>query len=94
LQAVKILEDNVVGDIIKIHGFVRNKERFQKRRQRLLDPNGSTLKALELLTQCYIFVHGSTGSCMGSNKGLKELRRVVEDCMLNMHPIYHIKENS
>jgi ribosomal RNA assembly protein len=28
---------------------------------------------------------------MGSFKGLKVARRVVEDCMHNMHPIYHIK---
>lgn len=91
-QALRLMEDGVFCDIIKIRGLTANKEKFVKRRQRLIGPNKSTLKALELLTSCYIMVQGNTVSAIGDFRNLKTVRRVVEETMMNIHPIYNIKE--
>jgi len=48
-------------------------------------------QAIELLTGCYVLVQGNTVSAMGPFKSLKEVRRIVLDCLKNIHPIYHIK---
>ncbi|XP_073990169.1 KRR1 small subunit processome component homolog dbe [Rhodnius prolixus] len=90
-QAQKVLEDGFGSDIIKIGSMVHKKEKFLKRRQRLIGPAGCTVKSLELLTDCYLKVQGQTVAAVGPYKGLIQVRRVVEDTMKNIHPIYNIK---
>jgi len=72
-QAQKIMQDEVHCDVIKIGNLIRNKDKFVKRRQRILGQDGATLKAIELLTKCYVLVQGNTVSAMGSIKGLKQV---------------------
>ena len=91
-HALRLMDDGIFCEVVKIRSYVRNTDRFIKRRQRLIGPNGATLTALELLTDCYILVQGSTVSIIGNLKNIKILSRIIVDTMQNIHPIYHIKE--
>jgi len=90
-KAVLVLQDDYASEIIQIGNLVRNKAKFIKRRKRIVGSQGSTLKAIELLTNCYVMVQGNTVSALGPYKGLHWVRKIVVDTMKNVHPIYHIK---
>ncbi|KAL7647959.1 UNVERIFIED_CONTAM: hypothetical protein RMT77_001575 [Armadillidium vulgare] len=90
-HAVKVLKDDITCEIVKIKNMVRNRERFIKRRQRLIGSNGTALKALELLTNCYVLVQGCTVSVIGPHRGVLEVVNVVKKTMKNVHPINLLK---
>lgn len=91
-QAQKIFTPGVTCDIINIAMKGSSTRRFVKRRDRLIGPQAQTLKALEILTECYVLVQGKTVAVMGPVKGTQMVRKIVEDCMRNIHPIYGLKQ--
>ena len=90
-HAAKIFNEDVSCDIIKISSFTQSKKIFLSRRKRLVGNNGSTVKAIEILTKSYILVQGNTVSCIGNFKNIKICRKIIEDCMENIHPFIHIR---
>eukprot|EP00484_Ammonia_sp_Unknown_P025629 CAMPEP_0197031540 /NCGR_PEP_ID=MMETSP1384-20130603/10520_1 /TAXON_ID=29189 /ORGANISM="Ammonia sp." /LENGTH=448 /DNA_ID=CAMNT_0042461081 /DNA_START=23 /DNA_END=1369 /DNA_ORIENTATION=- len=92
-HAAKVMQDGVFSDIIEIGktNVARNELRFIRRRARLIGPNGVTLKAIELLTKCYVLVYGKTICVIGEIKGVRQVRHIVMECMKNKHPIYELK---
>ncbi|TGZ64822.1 hypothetical protein CRM22_006192 [Opisthorchis felineus] len=89
-QAIRVLQDDIFSDVIEIN--LTNRERFIKRRNRLIGYEGETLKALELSTNCYIVVQGKTVSAIGHYEDLKQVRKIVLGCIYdNIHPAYSIK---
>lgn len=72
IAARVITEDEVFSEVIEFK--LRNRERFVKRRNRLIGDEGNTLKAIELSTNCYVMVQGKTVAAVGPYDGLKKVR--------------------
>ncbi|KAK7074578.1 ribosomal RNA assembly protein krr1 [Halocaridina rubra] len=90
-HAVRVLNEGITHEVIKISSFVNSKEKFAKRRQRLIGSNGTVLKALELLTDCYVLIQGTTVAAIGPYKGVANVMDVVKKTMKNIHPAYLLK---
>ncbi|VDL60658.1 unnamed protein product [Hymenolepis diminuta] len=88
--ASRVLDDDTFSDIIEIK--LQNRDKYIKRRRRLIGEDGYTLKAIEISTKCYIMVQGKTVAAVGPYEGLRKVRQVVNACIYdNIHPVYYIK---
>ncbi|POW16293.1 hypothetical protein PSTT_01498, partial [Puccinia striiformis] len=83
MTAVKIPDNDVASDVIKIGNIIQNKE-----------PEPSHIIVIELLMDHYLLVQGKTISAMGPYKCLKVVWRIEINCMKNIHLIYHIKNRT
>lgn len=91
--SMKVLEDEYSGEIIDIRKLVKSEKVFTKRRDRLIGKNSMVLKALKMISKCYIIITGKNIGVVGSYDGLSIVKQIVIDCMSNnKHPIYEIKK--
>merc|ERR1712224_253452 len=90
-EAVKILHDDISSEIFLLNDLSRDSKKIATMKNRLIGPNGATIRALELLTNCYILVQGSSISVLGHHNGIKIANRIINDCFGNVHPLHHIK---
>ncbi|KAM0685199.1 ribosomal RNA assembly protein krr1 [Conglomerata obtusa] len=89
--AEKVLEDKYTCEIIKTSTNLA-KDTFINRRARLEGPNGSTLKAIKLITKTDIIIQGKTVCIIGEFKRVREAIEIVSGCYKNLHPVYMIKK--
>lgn len=91
-EALRVLEDDVFCEIVKVRNLVKNKEVLINRKERLVGKNEAVMKALRLLTKCHVQIQGNTVACVGPYKGVQEVKRVVEQSMKNIHPVFLLKQ--
>jgi len=89
-HAARALEDDVFCEIIPTNLLCASEKAFERRRGRISDPK--TLKAIELLTKCHIFVSGKAACVVGNYRGLNDAKNILIACFENIHPVFEIKK--
>jgi ribosomal RNA assembly protein len=94
-HAVRIFQDDIASEIFSFEHIIKSNVRSSppvlKTLKNIIGAKGSTLKALELLTKCYISIDRNTICVIGSYAGIKTIASVIEGCVKNIHPLYHLK---
>jgi len=90
-KAKQLFDDGITMAVVATAKYCANKERYVKRKNRLLGKDGNTKKALELLTKTHIVIEGKTVVVLGPHKGVQEAEKAVIATMENNHPVYIIK---
>lgn len=90
--AKTILDAGISFDVIKLSRYCSNDEILKNRKQRLIGPNGSTMKAIELTTKCQLSLYAKYAVLVGPISSLNRAQKVVKETMENIHPVYNIKK--
>lgn len=90
-EAEKIFQDEMFCEIIKINSLVSNKTIFEKRRDRLIGKDDNFLKAIKMLSKCYILVYKNSVCVIGSYSGVRVANKFIFGVMKNIHPAILIK---
>lgn len=88
--ASKVLHDDIFSEIIPVNLLCAGEKVFERRKNRINNPK--TLKAIELLTKCKIFISGKVACVIGNYKGLNEAKSILIACFENIHPVFEIKK--
>lgn len=88
-HAMRVLEDDIFGEVVMVRRLCSNEKVFEHRRDRLNNPK--VLRAIELLTRCHVLVSGKTACIVGSERGLEEAKRIITACFDNVHPLFEIR---
>lgn len=89
-NAVRILEDGVISEIIPIKMIVSNEKTFERRRKRLLNPK--ILNSLQLITKCHILIANKNACVIGDYRGVNDAKKIIIKCFENVHPAFQLKE--